>query len=269
MEKKSILENISSMYIFNIIFSFVNYPNFKLKFFIHSTKFQSKLDLSIIDYQSNFHQNRDWDFFLSIAEDDIQKILDSYQINLECLKTILYNYYENKKYKKSIDILSNLFNILSSDVKFAEFFSVCIDINKISNSNLKNELISKLNNMKNIALSIELSNDNDITNLKNLKLKYNQITNLYVELKNGKKKKNNSFVFLIKFFSFDEIKNNLTELNCNYELKNIPPNINIFYELYNFKSLKNLTLSSLEFIDNYTIKLKNLDCLKIFLKLKI
>ena len=62
MEPKAHLSNINSKHIFNVIFEFIKDPNFHLKLFKHSKKYQKILDIGIVDIEKTFLKNHGIDF---------------------------------------------------------------------------------------------------------------------------------------------------------------------------------------------------------------
>ena len=57
MEEKSILEKISSKYIFEGIFNYINNQNFKMKLLCYSKALQKKININIIDYIAGINPN--------------------------------------------------------------------------------------------------------------------------------------------------------------------------------------------------------------------
>ena len=150
MKNTHVINEIKSKYILEQIFDYIKDDKFKMKLFYYSKLFQSKLNLSIIDYQIAFlnkinfdynnylkfstntldQQNFDPKFLISQFTEDILK----YNINLNIMPTIINNYFRNNKSPKiqkknknninfgiEIDIFSPYFDFLSKDDIFKNF----------------------------------------------------------------------------------------------------------------------------------------------------
>ena len=148
MKNTHIINEIKSKYILEQIFEYIKDDKFKMKLFCYSKLFQSKLNLSIVDYQIAFLNKIDFDYnnYLKFSNNTFdQQNFDStylksqftkeilkYNINLNIMSTIINNYFRNNKSPKiqkknninsgiEIDIFSPYFDFLSKDDIFKNF----------------------------------------------------------------------------------------------------------------------------------------------------
>ena len=189
IEESKGLNRLNSKYILNIIFNYIKDDNIKYKLFVHSNKFQKRLNLNINDYQEKsiknsgiklhnylsgyyekifdshdyysniFNRNRDnYPPYFKKEELKNQFLSDLKKLNIKYIKSYLINYF--KKYKESknndsnlyLDIFCPFFDLLSSQEYFSELFTIPIIIKFIEEYKLENEYISifdKLNKSRN------------------------------------------------------------------------------------------------------------------------
>ncbi len=166
---KDILKKLSSKYLFNIIFDYLD-KYFKYKLFNYSKKYQSKIGISLYDYKelyimnylkinldnyltyynNNSGENYDKNILIKKLENDfckynldyndIQKYAINYFNKLIQDKKNIYNDTESNLYKyfqMPIHIYSPLFDKISYEGMLEKIFSINISINKIEEFKLK------------------------------------------------------------------------------------------------------------------------------------
>ena len=110
MEDESLINNINSKHILNIIFNYIEDKNFKDKLFLYSKKSQIKFDIKLIGLKENYLRkiNFDLDKYLytepnlfkkdSLAK-EYNKFLLENKLNKERFENIISDIYENKEIK--------------------------------------------------------------------------------------------------------------------------------------------------------------------------
>ena len=289
MKNTHIINEIKSKYILEQIFEYIKDDKFKMKLFCYSKLFQSKLNLSIVDYQIAFLNKIDFDYnnYLKFSTNTFdQQNFDStylksqftkeilkYNINLNIMSTIINNYFrnnkspkileKNKKYINSgieIDIFSPYFNFLSKDDIFKNF-CIIIPLIRIRKFNLINDykdIFAQLAERKSNYNSIILytNNNDDVELINNLGINFNQILKL-------------SAINLGNQFNYNDFFNILFSTNLNNTLlylslkKDYYPEIKPenFTSINNFNILESLSLDEFRFTEKFILKIKSLKTL--------
>ena len=292
MEKRSILENISSINIFDNIFSFLKDANYKLKLFAYSNLLQKKLNLQLADYEKAyiellginiynylFCKNNIFplEFNKDILKIRLEKDLSKYNLEKSKLEKIIVDIFK-KKYEDEknvqnnsekklvdsliqIDIYSPFFDILSKTEFFGDIFTITMSMYIIDKKGLKDDYYNTFYNL-NFAksnyslLRIYIEDSYDILLLKEFNVNFHKIKRINF-MANSFHITGNYNYFLNTFFSyFYNIENNLTsvKLNCiNLEFE--PKQLE---KLNNFKSLEVLNLTGFKFTDTFILKMSNL-----------
>jgi len=210
MDKPSLLENISSKYIFQTIFSYIKFKNIKIHLFKYSKLLQNRVDLSMVDYKVNYIKNlklplHDYlDNTEHFDKDHKNKKLNNdmtkHKFNFNDLIAYADDLYQEYIKKNEIidpdclidttDIHSPLFEAFSQKEFFEKLFTIIIPIKLIKNYNLLNDYIfafDKLNklNYNYPKLELKMKDGNDTEYLKRLNLNLNKLKKLSVAI--GKK----------------------------------------------------------------------------------
>ena len=297
MKKKKILEKIQSKFHLKNIFNYIKDKNFKFKLFTYSKVFQKHLEIHLIDYQEKYINqlgiifndylttyNEKEDFDKDILKKKLNEDLLKYNVHFDnnTLQKIVIKNFRQKikdfekqksdeglvKYNSFIDIYSPFFDSIANSDIF-DSFTIRIIINKIEKYNLKDDYISifeKMNKLKNNYSSIAFfyKDSNNIKYLKEFKINFGNIKKLSIM------QKYNSFImnydiFFNGLFSFNNIGNNLIDLNINIDnnRNNIEIEPQLLEIINNFKSLKKMSLSGFKFKNNFNLRLNNIE--KLFL----
>ena len=287
MNSNNILQKISSKYIFQAIFDYIPDDKIQMKIVFYSKSIQDKLDLSIFDYQEIYFKNigfnlyryfshfsKDAEFkyneeilLLKKFEDDLLK----FKIDIDDVIKFSFNYFQNVDEKeivgdyKYIDVYSPFFYIISK-TNLLEKFIIPISTELIANFKLKTHYITafkKLNesNIKYPALIFIYKNGKDIDYLKEFNINFSQIQKLEI-LQNIEDNNTNNNDYLCKtLFSFNNINNNLTNLDIklheHIESKSLEG-------LNNMTSLKSLKLERLHLNNMFILNLNNLKLLSLY-----
>ena len=178
--KKNIINNIKSKHILNYIFKYIEDKNFQDKLFLYSKKLQKKFDIKLIGLKENYLKKLEFDKYLYI---------DSTLFEKDFLKTEYNRFLKEKKVKdneKLINIESPLFEVLSKTRNFGKIFTIYISQKIIDKHKLKHEykkFFDKLN-----KLNIEYESifydykDNNNNYLKDIKINFNRIKRLTIEI---------------------------------------------------------------------------------------
>ena len=294
MENQGILYKIKSKYIINNIFNYIRDTNIQLKLFNHSKYFQNKLNIKLINYKELYLKKIGFkleDYLYSYREqsqkgflkEKYDNFLLSKKFNKEKFEDDLYELLENKNIKdideeevsvvgkaeeKLININSPLFESISRTKIFENNISIYISQDKEFNKSKKEYIIffDKLNKsgVKYSSIHYDFEESDEINSLKDLNIDFSKIKKLTLNLQSEqylyyKEEKKNIFFFRY-LFSFYNIENNLIYLKINFwEKKDISPEL--FEKINTFKSLKYLFLQYFLFINNFTIKISNLELL--------
>ena len=238
------------------------------------------------DYNSKNNENENFD--KDIIKKTFTEDLSKYNINITTnIITKILNYLENEEKNKNnnidkkddndgninenkinfgieIDIYSPFFDSLLINNKIYEKFSIIIPKKYFKEYNLINDYISifeKLNKLKIKYDSITLlcNNNNDLNDLLNLNIKFEQIKKLSIIIKGEQINYNNFYNIL---FSLN-LHNNLLYLSLKYNYYS-KINAQEFININNFKSLEHLSLVKFHFEDVFILKLSNLKtiCIK-------
>lgn len=251
MEKKSILENISSINIFDNIFSFLKDANYKLKLFAYLNLLQKKLNLQLADYEKAyiellginiynylFCKNNIYplEFNKDILKIKLEKDLSKYNLEKSKLEKIIVDIFK-KKYEDEknvqnnsekklvdsliqIDIYSPFFDILSKTECFGDIFTITMSMYIIDKKGLKDDYYNTFYNL-NFAksnyslLRIYIEDSYDILLLKEFNVNFHKIKRINF-MANSFHITGNYNYFLNTFFSyFYNIENNLTSIKLN------------------------------------------------------
>ena len=289
MKNTQVFNEIKSKYILEQIFDYIKDDKFKMKLFYYSKLFQSKLNLSIIDYQIAFlnkinfdynnylkfstntldQQNFDPKYLISQFTEDILK----YNINSNIIPTIINNYFRNNKAPKiqkknknninfgiEIDIFSPYFDFLSKDDIFNNF-CIIIPLIRIKKFDLINDykhIFAQLAQRKSDYNSIILytNNNDDLELIKNLGINFNQILKLSVINLGNQIYYNDFFNILFSPSLYNTLLYLSLKKDYYQEIK--PEN---FTNINNFNILESLSLDEFRFTDKFILKIKSLKTL--------
>ena len=285
MRKKIISKKIQSKYILNSIFNYIKDVKYKMKLFLYSKSFQQNIGLKLSDYQSEYFKIIGFDFrkylkYLDIDNNDNQNFdnnllnqklkedLSKYNDNICILPEVIIQYFKDYKNedndnntnakinsKLEIDIYSPFFDLLSKNNEVFEKMSIVIPTKKFIKFKLNNDYISKFDelnkiNSKYTSLNIYCKDNDDLIQLKDLKINFNQIKSLSINCEEKQINYDNFFNFLLSL----NIKNNLIDFILNIEgYGEIEPKT--FDKLNNFTSIENLSLIGLLFANKFNLKL--------------
>ena len=291
MKNTHLIIEIKSKYILEKIFDYIKDDKFKMKLFSYSKLFQSKLNLSIVDYQIAFlnkinfnyrnylkfsintfgQQHFDRQYLIHQFQDDLLK----YNINSNDVSTIINYYFRNNKSPTiqeknknknninsgiEIDIFSPYFEFLFKEDIFKNFCIIIplIRIRKFNLINEYNSIFAQLTQRKSNYNSIILyTNDNDDLELiKDLGINFNQILKL-------------SAINLGNMINYNDFFNILFSSNLNNTLvylslkKTYYPEIKPenFISINNFNILEYLSLDEFRFTEKFILKIKSLKTL--------
>ena len=281
MIKNRILERISSKFIIQTIFNYIEDTKFKLKLINYSKSFQKKLDINLINYMEEHIKYVGIDLkkiflnklfrYSNYIDKQIkylnQNILNkNIDINIDTIIKIvvnyLKNYYQNleknndlKFFSQSSQIYINIYCPFFVKISKSELFQyLTIPILNLKEDNLS--IFNKLNklNLKYTSLKINIENKSDINYLIQNNIKFEEIKKLILSSRNSFFKKNVKGIFKSLFHG---IEKNLIYLNLN-NISQDSRKINSFENINNFKSLKCLKLKGFKFINTLILELPNL-----------
>lgn len=299
MEKNEyLLEKVKSKYIIQNIYSYLEDQQlFLKKLFKYSKNLQKKIGMNLFYYQENFINNRfKWQNYLYFernkeivifSEDKLKQNLkndiNGYNMDDNIIKKIFLNHFQKilnnindnlYEYSEFIEFNSPFFEfILSKKEIFEKIFSIIIPMDLINEEKLlKKYYISKFNelnknNIKYSSLCFYIENDKDANNIKDLKIKFNQIKKLDINQNIQYFLSNN-----IDLFSFLRIANNLVYLSINifsyekidFSLTKLTINSNSFQFINSLKSLRYLKLYYIKFINSIILDLPSLNKLALY-----
>ena len=214
---------------------------------------------------NNDKQNFDKNFLNQKLKYDLSKYNKNFNIKPEVIINFFKTYKNNKtknieipkdniiNSKIEIDIYSPFFKILSTNNEIFEKFSIVIPI-KYLQKFLKEDYISifdKLNKLKSnyISLSIYCKDNDDLIKLKDLKINFNQIKSLSINIEETQINYEQFFNILLSLNI-----NNLTDFILNKDIYGEIDPIS-FEKLNNFTSLENLSLIGVKFSNIFKLKL--------------
>jgi len=281
---KSILEDIKSKYNFKNIFDFIKDDNFKYKLVVHSKKFQQKLELSVDKYHIKYlerfkinpikylnYNNFNSDICLgkNIIKEGLYKELSinniSNSIFQEYAKDYFNTYYNENEDVLYIDIFSPIFESLSTSKEIFEKFFIILKMFEIKKYNLELYYIPIFQNFKKLninyySLSITLNNDEEIKDLNNLYIDFNNLRKLeLIFCYNVNITYPNSLQKVL--FSNKGLENNLKYLHLVCSGEEI--DYEIFENINNFKSLTELNIERCKFDEIVILELPDLEKLNI------
>jgi len=288
MEDKSFLGKIDSKYILKVITSYIKDENFVLKLIRNSNHFQKLFDLELTNYQEKYFEKRIYyESYLysyeplkdtNLLKKKLKDFLIDYPINESIIKKLAVRYFKkyldkNKDFNfyesaKMISFYSPFFADLSKEENFGKIFTISFPISTMNELNLKNDYLSffeSLNNSNSNYSSLEfnIDNDNNINDIKDCKIKFDQIKKIGITLSNKNKNFNFDNFFGTLFSSFlPDIQNNLVYFSL--QTNRIKIDSNLLENINNFKSLKYLELTSIGFNSPFGLKLNDLKSLKLF-----
>lgn len=280
MENCPLLSGIKSNYIIEKITSFIKDEDFIFKLIVHSKLLQKKLNISIINYQEKYFSKRfDIEYYLdnyySINEllsndfykDKLNKTILKNLIVLHLLKKINDKKLSDKEKEIFIEINNPFLEFLIRINAFDNFLNIKIDLNEIENNDIKNQYISafqKMNksNIKYTSLYFYFMDLNNVYNLNDFNIKFNQIKRLSFYEKYNNNKYDNIDKFFKYFISFDNISNNLVYLSLLFD-SNKKIDKNLFEKINDIKTLNFLKLDNIELSDASLLKITNLEMLSL------
>ena len=282
--KKSLLNEISSKYLIEIIISYVKDENFIYKFLKYNKSLQKKFNILLTDYKERYYnKNIKWEEWINIKKEEYQKIKTYYKE--KDFNYFIIKYFQNLKkvevYKSNIFILltSPFLYTLSNLENFGEIFIFNINLNDKRKYYVINE-INKLN-INSLSMKFCYNDIDELCNMKELDINFSKIKKLKFNtlekysLPYGSPEKYSPFFKYI--FSLKEIINNLVYLKFEFTKGIIEGNY--IEKINELKSLKYLKLTRLKTDNAFELKLNNLERLslsfcsiffknKIFLNLK-
>ena len=292
MSNINLIEKIKSRFVIEKIFQYASLSNkFKLKLILYSSACHKKLNINYNDYKYyNYRLSRfsiyeyiymnfdkfDKNYLFQKAKDKLEEnnltIDDMKNLVIHNIEKVEENKNisldENKKKKKEeifllgnvfpIDIFSPFIEIIISYENDKDFIN--IPLQYIEQYNLKNDYISFFQkDIKNgNLLYISFDKLSQIEILKELNINFSNINSLYFNCQNkfSDIEYNSFYSFL---FSLNNIGNNLENLCLDFSMFNcVITDNDIFEQINNFKSLKNIEFSHLRFDKCFIIKLNNL-----------
>jgi len=281
--KKSLLNELSSKYLIEIIISYIKDDNCIYKLLKYNKSLQKKFNIILTDYKERYYnKNIKWEEWINIKKEEYQKIKTYYKE--KDFNYFIFKYYLNLKkvevYKSNIYILltSPFLNTLSNLENFGEIFIFNINLN----DKRKNYIINEINKLNINSLSMKFCyNDLDeLCNMKELDINFSKIKKLKFNILD---KDNPPYISTEKYstffkyiFSLKDIINNLVYLKFEFTLG---IKGNYIEKINELKSLKYLKLTLLKTDKVFELKLNNLERLslsfcsifftnKIFLNLK-
>ena len=294
MEKKSILQKISSKSVFDNIFEFLKDSNFKLKLFVYSKAIQKQYELKLVDYEKSFIDKFGIDlnnylfsennkfvrkFDKTILTSILTEDLSLFKLDINILNKIIIDFF-NQKYEDQyknlksgdevkdlveeevpIEIYSPFLDILSTTDVFESIFTIPISTYIIEKFDLGNDYISvfdKLNRVKSkySSLTIYYEDSYDILDFKEFKINFNQIKRISF-IPNSYHVTGDYKYFLKTLFSFfSGFEKNLVNLKLKWTENEIDSKL--IAKINNFKSLKLLNLTGFKLTNNFVLKLNNL-----------
>ena len=278
MEKKKSLYAIKSKYTFKNIFDFVGCDNFVYKLFIHSKKFQKRLDITIADYKCRYFKINLFkylslkctikDFYTNILKDTLNKDLILYNIKNGLPPKYIFNFFkENSEIikDKELSIYSPLFDFLSKNDIF-KYFNISIPVEIIEKFKLKNDFSKSFNELNSLnsnytSIILKCQKSNDLKYLNEFKINLEKIKKLSLWLDSKKFEIDDYYNLLNNLFSINILKYNLTELNINSEGKSFEIDEEIMDNINQFEVLEDLRLNGFEINGNFILKLGNLKSL--------
>ena len=294
MEPKAHLSNINSKHIFNVIFEFIKDPNFHLKLFKHSKKYQKILDISIVDYEKTFLKNHGIDFnnylfsidniFLrkfdkETLNNNLEKDCKKHNIDKSIIKKALIDIYTKKyeqeyKHKENheeikelvevevpIEIYSPFLNDIAQTEMYESLFTMALSTYLIEKLDLRDDYINKfyelnMNKAKYNSLTIYYEDSYDILFLKEFKINFKQIKRLNF-IPNSYIVTGDYKYFLNTFYTlFNGMENHLIQLRLKWVRNEIEPKL--MEKINKFKSLKLLNLTGFKFTSNFLLDIPSL-----------
>ena len=261
MEPQANLSNINSKQIFKAIFEFIKDPNFHLKFFKHSKKYQKIFDIDIVDYEKTFLKNHGIDFnnylfsvdniFLRTFDKDIlnnnlERDCKKYNIDKEIIKKALIDvctkiYEQEYKRKENheeikelvevevpVGICSPFLNDVVQTEMFESIFTIALSTYLIEKLDLRDDYINKfyelnVNKAKYDSLTICYEDSYDILFLKEFKINFGQIKRLNF-IPNSYVVTGDYKYFLNTFYTlFDGMENHLIQLRLKWVRNEMEP----------------------------------------------
>lgn len=293
MQSQSLLEKITSKYIIENLFKYIQDNIYFFKIAKYHKRLQGFFNLGIEDYKTKSYEVCNYqkfeDFLYSkrgskkylkkIFNDDLKKY-DEIKRNVitnefpEIFFINKYNYYKNNEpIKKSIldnqliiDIYSPFFEKLSKIKIFQDLFIIRIPIPFITKNDYMKYYIKnfeKLNESKIEYSSLYFQYDSDtdiyLSDIQKFNIDYGKIKKLIFEEKIGKNTYEYEELLLFKtLITNNSIVNNLIFLeikNVRYRYKSVVYDLE---NLNNFKCLEELRLENVFLSKNYTLKLNSL-----------
>ena len=274
MENQSLLMKINSKYIIEVISSYINGEDFILKLIKHSKSLQKKLDIGLIDYRYKYLEKReniedclyDFDLIEDLLSNSFYK--DKYD-QKSIIEVILFHLTKKSKQKANSEVFDDknfidlefsnrLFNLIVELKIFDNILNINVNLEDLQSEITSNfEKMNKLNT-KYPSLFFEFKDMNKINNIKDFKIKFNQIKRLSFYESYNDNEYNNDIIdtYFNTITSFD-ILNNLVYFSLIFSEKR-KISKDIFQKINEFKSLNNLGLEEIEVSDSFLLKLSNL-----------
>lgn len=282
----NILAKLKSKYIFQNIFDYIKYKNYKYLLFIYSKLLQNKLDIELDDYKIRFMDkmnlnicqnymrieiNNKEEFDRNYLKKNIEADLIKYDdiFNIKTLQKYIIYYFKNKSfiYPNILCIYSPFFDILLNNCDLEQFY-ISIEVSTIKKFNLEDDYISAFNNLNNLnkdypKIEFEYKDGKDVDYFQKLHL--NKIKKLTL-LKEYSEEQFNYEYFFKNLFLLPNILKNLIvlEMESNGFIDNyVLIDGNSFKYVNNLNLLKELSLNYIIFENIFCLKLYNLKILNL------
>ena len=249
-----------------------------------------------LKYNEDNNDNSNVNFDKKYLEKKLEEELSKYNKDLKDVQQkIITNYFKKNKFKKNknnnkiiekcfynykngdnniydnynnllteIDIYSPLFDILSNNKEIFEKFSIVVPFKYFKKYELKNDYTStfdKLNQLqsKYSSITIYINDNDDINELKNININFNQIQKLAINIDGDELNYDNFFEVLLS----SNIKNSLIYLFLNKkDFGKLDDKT--FHKLNNFSNIEHLSLNGINFKQIFKLKLSKLKILSLY-----
>ena len=281
MEK--LIQKIKSHYILRSITEHIT-KQLKLKIFKYSKLLQTKLNINLVNYVSEYIKIMDIRFpsllkgfriFAKNSEEyktEITGMLNYYIKKYNIDKNIFNEYalyfFNTEKNNYILDIYSPFFNIFLN-AETSNNFSIILPIDDIKKYKLEEDYIKAFNqiNLKNNYPSIlfECNKKWHIHYLKRFNIDFNRLKSLILRSTQYEYRLTNIIgydYFLKNLISFGNIINTLSSLDI--DIRELDITMTDFEYINELKALKELKLTNHQFNDIFILKLNNLEKLHLF-----
>ena len=276
---KSILTKIKSKYCLDYLFDYIKDDSFKYKLFVYSKFFQEKIDLNLEQYQAKFIEryklnpklflsfrdyNSDISLGTNILKEGLSKYLSMNKIENKIFQIYLIKFFEIYFKENDENLYIDIFSPYSEQLyKSNEIFRnmfIILNIDEIKKYNLElkyNSFFKGLEGLKNnyYSLSIKFYWPEDLNYLSKLNIDFHNLKRLELNFGCDTNNTNPNSIQAI-LFSNKNLEYNLEYLHLICSGETI--DYNIFKQINNFKSLKELNLERIKFDKIIELDLPNL-----------